>query len=527
MSFERESSSSSIDHGTATFVVGPEKTVTALEVTEDGPDSHGTRRDVSGDVLDDGLRRGLKGRHFVIIALGSIIGPGTFYGLGYAIYLSGISVWVLMQSVGEMTTLFPIHGGFVEHAGRFVDPALSFAMSWLYYLMWSVFLAADWNSAILILRYWVPESKFPSYAWALIFWAVFSVVTLLGVNVYGELEYFFGMFKFLSLIILFILSIVADVGGFGGGYIGFRYWTKPTGPIIHGIDGFGQVFVLAAAYYVGTEIISLAGGESRNPKKDIPKAINSVVYRILVVYIGMPFFQGLICPSDSPDLLNADSVVASSPFTIGFTKAGWKTSGHFVNALITVAFVSAANGVVYVQSRTVYSLALSGRAPKIFARTTSRGVPWVAILTSNLWGFLCLMNRKLSAGQVFAYMTSVGGTAAYIAWAAIIFTHLQIRAAAKKQNIDVSTFPYKAFGSIWIYRLNFAFNIFLLFIQGYTVFKHPFNWRSFIACYITIPTFFILFFGFKLYYKTRWVRLHEVDFSDRREWVAPASKASA
>lgn len=87
----------------------------------------------------------------------------------------------------------------------------------------------DWNSAILILRYWVPESSFPSYAWALIFWAVFSVITLLGVNVYGELEYFFGMFKFLSLIILFILSIVANVGGFGGGYVGFRYWTKPNG----------------------------------------------------------------------------------------------------------------------------------------------------------------------------------------------------------------------------------------------------------------------------------------------------------
>lgn len=103
------------------------------------------------------------------------------------------------------------------------------------------------------------------------------------------------------------------------------------------------------------------------------QAINSVVYRILVVYIGMPFFQGLICPSSSPELLNADSVVASSPFTIGFVAAGWKTAGHFVNALITVAFVSAANGVVYVQSRTIYSLALTKRAPKIFAKTTSRG----------------------------------------------------------------------------------------------------------------------------------------------------------
>ncbi|KIX03054.1 uncharacterized protein Z518_06604 [Rhinocladiella mackenziei CBS 650.93] len=509
-------------HGPATSVAGPEKgIVSAYEPKGDDVlvDSHTPApvRDVSGDILDDGLRRVLKGRHFVIIALGSIIGPGTFYGLGYALFLSGtpgallgfaivgVSVWILMQSVGELTTLFPIHGGFVEHAGRFVDPALSFAMSWLHYLMWSVFLAADWNSAILILRYWVSEETFPSYAWAFLFWAAFSVVTLLGVNVYGELEYYFGMFKFLSLI---ILSIVANVGGFGGDYVGFRYWRKPTGPIIHGVDGFGQVFVLAAAYYVGTEIISLAGGESRNPKNDAPRAINSVVYRILVVYVGMPFFQGLICPSNSPDLLNADSVVASSPFTIGFVDAGWKTAGHFVHALITVAFVSAANGVV-----------MCSREPSIPWR-----FPWVAILTSNLWGFLRLMNRKLSAGRVFAYMNSVGGTAAYIAWAAIIFTHLQVRAAVKKQGIDVRTFPYRAFESIWLYRLNFAFNVFLLFIQGYTVFKHPFNWRSFIACYITIPTFFILFFGFKFYKKTHWVRLHEVDFSDRREWVAPSAK---
>lgn len=128
----------------------------------------------------------------------------------------------------------------------------------------------------------------------------------------------------------------------------------------------------------------------------------------------------------------------------------------------------------------------------------------MAILTSNLWGFLCLMNMKLTAGQVFAYMTSVGGTAAYIAWASIIFTHLRIRAGAKKQGISVKTFPYKAFGSIWLYRGNLAFNIFLLFIQGYTVFKHPFNWKSFIACYITIPTFFVLFFGYKFYFKTHW-----------------------
>lgn len=110
----------------------------------------------------------------------------------------------------------------------------------------------------------------PQWAWYLIFWAVFNVLTTLGVSVYGELEYIFGMFKFLSLIVLFFISILANVGAFGGGYVGFRYWTPPDGPLVNGINGFGQVFVLAATYYVGTEVISLAAGESKNPQRDVP-----------------------------------------------------------------------------------------------------------------------------------------------------------------------------------------------------------------------------------------------------------------
>lgn len=131
-------------------------------------------------------------------------------------------------------------------------------------------------------------------------------------------------------------------------------------------------------------------------------------------------------------------------------------------------------------------------------------VPWVAILFSNTWGFLSLMNRGLSAGQVFSYITSVGGSVAYIAWIAIIFTHLRVRSAAKRQGIEPNTFPFRAFGSIWIYRTNLAVNVFLLLIQGFVVFESPFDWRSFIASYITLPTFFLLFLGFKWYNKTKW-----------------------
>ncbi|KAJ5603285.1 hypothetical protein N7537_006241 [Penicillium hordei] len=452
-------------------------------------DSDEPHRDISGDVIEDGLRRGLKGRQFMIIALGSIIGPGCFYGLGYGIYeagplglligfsIVGASVWILMQSVGEIATLFPVHGGFVEHCDRFVDPAFSFAVSWLYYFMW-------------------------------------SILTTLGVNFYGETEYYFGMFKFLSLIVLFFISILADTGAFGNGYVGFTYWKEPYGPIRNGINGFGQVFVLAAAYYVGTEIVSVAAGESRNPQRDVPRvsisgenvafsATNSILYRILFVFIG------LICPSTSDDLVHPASKTASSPFTIGFILAGWKSSGHFVNSIILIAFISAANGVIYIQSRTLYSLALKRKAPSFFAITNARGVLYPAIIFSNMWGFLGLMSLQTTAGSLFSYFTSFGGTAAYIAWAAITFVQLRVRAAAKKQGIDVKSFPFKAPGHILIYWSNFFFNIFLLLIQGFTVFEAPFNYKSFIASYISIPVFFLMFVGYKWWFK----RYHWIKFT--------------
>ncbi|KUI61077.1 General amino acid permease AGP3 [Cytospora mali] len=442
-----------------------------------------------GIIIEDGLRRALKGRHVSLISLASVIGASCFYGFGYALYLSGpvgaligfgivgFMVWALMQSIGEVTTMFPIAGGFIE--------------------------------------YWVPEEKFPLWGWILVFWVFFSCLTTLGVHIYGELEFYLGWFKIGALALCFFLSFLYNVGAFGTGYIGFRYWGAPYGPILHGIEGFGQVFVLASAYYVGTEIISLAAGETKDPRRAIPQGVNTVVYRILFVYMGLIFFQGIICPSNSPDLLNAHSTTASSPFTIAFTAGGWTWSADFINAIIVVAFISAVNGCIYVQSRALYSLALSGRAPKVFATTSKKGVPYVSILTSCLWGFLALMNLKVTAGQVFSYMTSVGGSAAYIAWAGIILTHLRVRSGMEKQGIDQSTYPFRAFGSIWIYRFNLFLNLFILFIQGFTAFESPFNWRSFIASYIMIPTSVVFFLGYKWYHNTRWVRLSEMDFSDR------------
>ncbi len=129
----------------------------------------------------------------------------------------------------------------------------------------------EWNRAILILQYWVREDTVSMWAWVLIFWAFFSVLTTLGVVAYGEIEYYLGWFKIISLGACFFISFLVNVGAFGNGHIGFKYWTPPQGPVVNGINGFGQVFALAASYCVGTEVISLAAGETKNPRKSIPR----------------------------------------------------------------------------------------------------------------------------------------------------------------------------------------------------------------------------------------------------------------
>jgi len=472
-----------------------------------------------------GLKRGLKGRHVVFISLGSIIGPGTFYGLGYGMTLSGpvgclvafavigVLLWVLMQGMGETTVLFPIRGGWVEHAGIFVDPAAAFATAWLYYFMWGFFLASEYNSAALVLQYWVPVERMPEWAWFLVFYALFNIITTMSVGVYGEIEFFMSSFKFLAAIVIFVICIVANTGGFGGGYVGFRYFKAPYGPFLNGITGFGQVFILAAQYYVGTEILSLNAGETKNPRVSVPQGVISIVYRIFIVYVGLTFFQGLVCPSTSDLLLSATSVSGSSPFTIGFALAGWASAGQFVNTVIIITFVSAANGCVYVMSRALHSMAMTKRAPAFFGKTTKKGVPLRAILFSNLWFAWALMVLSSNAGAVFGYFNGVCGTACFISWIVMMLTHIRMRKGAKAQGISHERFPYKAPFPMWIYYLVTAAFVFLLFIQGFASFLKPFAWRSFITDYITFPTWIVLYFGFKYYHKTKIVRVADMDFS--------------
>ncbi|KAG4412649.1 hypothetical protein IFR04_014220 [Cadophora malorum] len=495
----------------------------ATEVSNDPVDTaNGDIHPIDGTAIDDGVRRALKSRHLQMIALGGVIGPGTFYATGFALRYSGpvgallgyliigIDVFFVTQSLGEMTTLFPLTGAFNEFAGRFVDPALTFALGWNYWYMWVTILANEYNGAALILNYW--NTPIPNYGWILICWVFFTCTSLLGVLVYGEMEFWLATFKLI------------DTGAIGGKYIGFSYWKDP-GPFANGINGFGKVLVLAAVMYSGTEAVAITAGESRNPKKDLPKALKQTFWRILIVYIGMVFFTGLIVPSNSPDLLSAASKSASSPFTIALNRAGWAGAGNLINSVIVVTLLSSINSAIYIASRCICAQAKAKRAPAFLAKTTAGGVPVNAILFTNIFGLISLLNISTDAGEVFNYLLDISGAAAFIAWAFIGLTHVRMRKAMTAQGMAVSSLPFRAIGYPYLPWIIFFLNIFLVLISGYTTLLNPFALKDFIFSYLVIPVFIILYVGWKSWHKTKWIVPADADLvTGRRDWLNPENE---
>ncbi|KAF9406055.1 hypothetical protein BGZ76_006425, partial [Entomortierella beljakovae] len=308
--------------------------------------------------VDNELKRGLKARHLSMISIAGTIGTGLFLASGASIAqagplgaliaytLIGSMVFFMMTSLGEMATLIPTAGSFNTYAARFVDPALGFALGVNYFLNWAVTVAVEIAAAAMILQFWVSPDAFPGWVWSILFLLFMVFVNVLSVRAYGEAEYWFSIVKVLTVVIFIIVGILVDAGAIGGQTIGFKNWAIGEAPVVDGFGGILSVFLVAGFSFQGTELIGIAAGESENPRKNVPKAIKQVFWRILLFYILSIFIIGLVIPYDDPRLLSSGGVdkaaVAVSPFTIVFQIA-FKPASHIMNAVILITVLSAGN----------------------------------------------------------------------------------------------------------------------------------------------------------------------------------------
>lgn len=470
------------------------------------------------------LKRTLKARHMNMIALGGAIGTGLFLAGGETVSTAGpggalvaysvigIMVYFLMTSLGEMAAYLPISGSFGAYASRYVDASFGFALGWNYWFNWAITLAAEIVAGSLIMEYWFPESS--TFMWSAIFIAILFSLNFLSARSYGEGEYFFASMKVITVIV-FLIGGLLLILGIGGTSPGFSNWTVGEAPFVGGIGSIITIFIIAGFSFQGTELIGIAAGESENPEKNIPKAIKSVFWRILLFYIGAFIVIGFLIPYSDPNLLsNNIKDIAISPFTLIFDRFGFTYAAGFMNFVILTAVLSAGNSGLYASTRMLYALAQEGKAPSVFLRVNKRGVPVPALLATTAIGLFAFLTSLVGKGVAYNWLINISGISGFIAWIGIAICHYRFRRAFKAQGISLDAIPFKAtlfpFGPIFA----FLVCVFVTLGQNYEAFLgESIDWGSILASYIGIPVFLLTLCIYKWVKKTKLIPLKEIDLS--------------
>ncbi|WFD24004.1 General amino acid permease [Malassezia equina] len=513
----------------------------SIPLEKQGDDREGSRSELNGTSgspnkgprsrqrvdPDSGVRRGLKDRHLNMLALAGIIGPGLLVGAGGALAkggpaslllgfgIVGLITFSIMQSLGELTTQFPGGGAFIQLGDRTVDRAFGFIVGWNYFILWVTVLANEYNVITSVLTDW--SDKVPQWGYFLIFWFVFLGYQMLGVECFGEAEFWLGLVKLLGLAAYFVFSIVYISGGVNGNAFGFQYWNNPGAFGRHGFRGVAMVFVFCSTFYAGIESVALAATETRNPRKAVPSATRKVFWRILFIYMGSAFFFGVTCPANADGLVNGSSKALQSPMTIAIQHAGWHGGSSLINAFIFVMCLSALNGSVYIGSRTLLFMASDNKAPSVLGYTNRWGVPVWAVILTNACGAISMMNVSTGAAKAYYYIVNVSGMSTFLVWGSVSFMHLRFRAAMRAQQRSIDELPYRALWYPWTAYFGLGASLFLALVQGWSTLS-PFDAGDFVDAYIMLPLFPIGFFAYKLFFRTRWVRAREMDLDSGRRF---------
>ncbi|CAM1504160.1 Fc.00g017510.m01.CDS01 [Cosmosporella sp. VM-42] len=480
-----------------------------------------------------GINRGLKSHHIQLLAISGVIGTGLFVGTsgvlnsaGPAGLLIGYSIWCIFllcvaHAMGEMSAYLPVPGSFVTHIGRFVDESAGVAMGWVYaYSM--IFTAADCTALTGLWSYWFPDIN-PG-VWVVCTLVVVFALNCLAVKYFGEAEFYASIFKVFLIIGFLLFTFIVVLGGNPHhDRIGFRYWKNPGAFNEAYIGGGGGrflaiwgVFNTAAFAIGGPDFIANCAPETINPRRNIPKAVRRVIYRLIVFFILSVFAVGLLVPYNDPTMLTAiakGNGVAKSPFIIAMNRLEIAFLPDLCNAVVITSAWSCTNCLLFQASRTIFGLAKHGRAPSIFAKTTKSGVPLPALILSTGVACLAFLTCNTASAVVLNWFINLGSTAIMIAYILMMVANLRFHQGLKAQGIDAATLPFKSrFTPYSNYFAIFWVSLILL-TNGYGVFiKGNWSFSGFFTAYFTIVFWLVIFLGWKIVKRTSFIKAHEMDF---------------
>ncbi|MDQ0990926.1 amino acid permease [Streptomyces sp. V3I7] len=415
-----------------------------------------------------GLQAGLKNRHLSMIAIGGVIGAGLFVGsstgiatagpgilLSYA--LVGTLVVLVMRMLGEMSAANPTSGSFSAHADRALGRWAGFSIGWLYWFFWVVVLAVEATAGAKILHGWIPGV--PQWGWALLVMAVLTATNLVSVGSYGEFEFWFAGIKVVAIgafIVIGALAVFGVLPGVDSDKAGLSNLTAHGGFLPHGPGAILTGVLLVVFSFMGSEIATLAAGESEDPQRAVTKSTNSIIWRIGVFYLGSILVVVSLLPWNDPSIAKDGSYVAA------LGSLGIPHAGQIMNFIVLTSVLSCLNSGLYTASRMAFSLGQRGDAPKAFAKTTSRGVPMAAIIASVLFGFVAVFFNYKFPDSVFLFLVNSSGAVALFVWLVICFSQLRMRKIIQREA------PEKLVVKMWLYPyLTWATAALIVFVLGY------------------------------------------------------------
>jgi AAT family amino acid transporter/aromatic amino acid transport protein AroP len=436
------------------------------------------------------LQRGLKNRHIQLIAMGGAIGTGLFLGsaqviqsagpsiiLGYAI--GGLIAFLIMRQLGEMIVEEPVAGSFSHFAYQYWGKFPGFLSGWNYWVLYILVAMSELTAVAKYINYWWPHIA----AWqsVLFFFVIITAINLTNVKFYGESEFWLAIIKVTAVVAMILFGLYLLFTADANSTASFSNLWSHGGFFPNGFDGLFYMLAFLMFAFGGIELIGMAAAEANDPKKTIPKAINQVVVRILIFYVGSLAILLSLVPWNQLDLGGLDK----SPFVMIFSQMGIGWAAHLLNFIILTAALSVYNSGMYANSRMLFGLAEQGNAPKVFAKVNKQGVPVPAVLLSALLIFGCVLLNYFVPEDALGHLMYIVVGALVLNWAMISLTHLKFKAMTKEKGLKTS------FPALWSPLSNYlvlAFIAVVLYIMWQQGFK-----ESVLMIPIWIVLMFILF----------------------------------
>lgn len=434
------------------------------------------------------LARGLKNRHVQLLAIGGAIGTGLFLGSGRAIHLAGPSIlfaylitgvicFFMMRALGELLLSNTQHHTFLEFVHEYMGERAAFITGWTYWFCWISLAMADVTAAGIYVQYWIPSVE--PWVPSLVILGILFCTNLLAVKIFGELEFWFALIKVLAILALILGGLFLILSGFetNVGPTSFVNLWSHGGWFPNGSDGFILSFQMVVFAFTGIELVGLTAGETSNPKRVIPKAINNIPFRIIIFYIGALAIIMSIYPWNA---VNPNS----SPFVLVFKAAGIIAAASIVNFIVLTSAASACNSGIFSTSRMTYGLACDQAAPALFKKLSRHHVPVNSVIFSAITIILAVILQYITPEGVFVLITSISTFCFIYIWAIIVLCHMKYR-QTHPELVRKNTFRMPLYPVI---------NYLILAFFAFVIITLAFNEDTRVALFFT-PAWFVLLWG--------------------------------